>query len=286
MVMSFIIILMFILLVNAAVAGMTSLACLDCLTTDAQYLKELVDNKFDFLKLKTSRIFVPTDHWAARSGRHLLRATDLKMGIHFNAIDTPALLVDCLLANFESCVYCLHPTTNNMIDPELLRTSWDVMESRKLAQSEANIRFSTIDPIIKGIARATGTVVALEASIKGSDSLTANPTAAGSSNIDTPNQQKQLSNKIIPDYTFYSLENISGSELTSVCALVEVKRKACFNDDAVCQTIGYYIARKQSKQRSTNNGQSSVLNANNGFILYYYPRFLPIPTIGNSILRG
>ena len=141
-----------------------------------------------------------------------------------------------------------------------------------MAQSEANIRFSTIDPIIKGIARATGTVVAVEASIKGSDSLTANPAAdTVSSNIDTPNQQKQLSNKIIPDHTFYSLEYIRGSELTSVCALVEVKRKACFNDDAVCQTIGYYIARKQSKQRSTDDGQSSVLNANNGFILYYYP---------------
>jgi hypothetical protein len=127
-------------------------------------------------------------------------------------------------------------------------------------------------------------VVAAEASIRGSDTLTANPAAATvSSNFDTPNQQKKLSRNIIPDYTFYSLEFVSGSELTSVCALVEVKRKASFNDDAVCQTIGYYIARKQSKQRSTDNGQSSVLN---GFILYYYPRYLPFPTIGNSILRG
>ena len=29
-----------------------------------------------------------------------------------------------------------------------------------------------------------------------------------------------------------------------MCALVEVKKKASFNDNAVCQTIGYYIARK------------------------------------------
>ena len=110
-------------------------------------------------------------------------------------------------------------------------------------------------------------MVAAEASIRGSDTLTANPAAATvSSNFDTPNQQMQLSRNIIPDYTFYSLEFISGSELTSVCALVEVKRKASFNDDAVCQTIGYYIARKQSKQRSTDNGQSSVLNADSFFI--------------------
>ena len=108
----------------------TSPACLGCLTTDAQYLKELVDNKFDLLKLKNSRIFVPTDHWATRRpSRHLLRATDLKMEKHFHAIATPALLVDRLFSNFESCVP-LHPITK--IDPELLRTSWDVMESRKL----------------------------------------------------------------------------------------------------------------------------------------------------------
>ena len=28
----------------------------------------------------------------------------------------------------------------------------------------------------------------------------------------------------------------------AVCGLVEVKKRACFDDDAVCQTIGYYIA--------------------------------------------
>ena len=107
------------------------------MTTDAQYWKELVDDKFDFLKLKNSRIFVPTDDWettrsADRSS--LLRATDLKMEKHFNAITTPVLLVDRLLSNFESCVatYPPHSMTNDKIDPELLQTSLDVMESRKL----------------------------------------------------------------------------------------------------------------------------------------------------------
>jgi hypothetical protein len=55
---------------------------------------------------------------------------------HFNAIATPALLVDRLLSNFKSCVptYPPHPMTNVKIDPELLRTSLDVMESRSMYQ--------------------------------------------------------------------------------------------------------------------------------------------------------
>ena len=70
----------------------------------------------------------------------------------------------------------------------------------------------------------------------------------------TPDYQHNLSQKSIPDYTFYSLA--SGISRKAVCGLVEVKKRACFDDNAVCQTIGYHVAEKfgdSQRVKSSNN---------------------------------
>ena len=101
------------------------------------------------------------------------------------------------------------------------------------------MRFTTIDPIVKGIVRATQTVVASEVSVLSTDSEITSLQYA--SLEETPQEQRNLSRNIIPDYTFYSLA--SRRSMKAVCGLVEVKKSACFNDNAICQTIGYYITK-------------------------------------------
>ena len=101
-------------------------------TTDVEYWRGLVENQFDFLDLKSSRIFIPTDDWTRHLNRRTsLRATDLRMEKHFEAMNTPRLLVSNLLESFERCSPI--PSQKNHIDTELLRISLDVMETRKLA---------------------------------------------------------------------------------------------------------------------------------------------------------
>ena len=106
--------------------------------------------------------------------------------------------------------------------------------------------FTTIDPIVKSIARATQTVVASEVSVSSSDSqvISQEVTSLQQQNTldKTPTTgQLDVSRNIVPDYTFYSLAQ--GGSKKYVCGLVEVNKKQFFNDNAVCQTIGYYIAQ-------------------------------------------
>ena len=72
--------------------------------------------------------------------------------------------------------------------------------------------------------------------------LEAEDTSAETNISNTPSQQRNLSNNIQADYTFYSLAYLT-SRLV-VCAIVEVKTRRKFNDNAVCQTIGYHLSRK------------------------------------------
>ena len=82
-----------------------------------------------------------------------------------------------------------------------------------------------------------------------SDSETSGPTAT--TIPAAPSRQKNLSRNIIPDYIFYSLA--FSPDLTAVqCGFAEVKKKIHFNDNAVCQTIGYYMARRSGTRRDVD----------------------------------
>ena len=103
------------------------------------------------------------------------------------------------------------------------------------------MRFTTIDPIVKSIARATQTVVASEVSVLSTDSQVTSGILPRQQTLqDAPTGQTQ--GDVSRNYTFYSLAQ--GRSMKYVCGLVEVKKSAFFNDNAVCQTIGYYIAAR------------------------------------------
>ena len=105
--------------------------------------------------------------------------------------------------------------------------------------NEAEVRLSIVDPIVKGITRCMNTVVAAKVRVSSSDNSSG--TSTSQSNLSTtPDQQRSLSRNIIPDYTFYSLAYSDNQ--TPVCGIAEVKKRAHFDDNTVCQTIGYYIA--------------------------------------------
>ena len=106
--------------------------------------------------------------------------------------------------------------------------------------NEAEVRLSIVDPIVKGITRCMSTVVAAEVRVSSSDNSSGNTSTPQSSLSTTPDQQRSLSRIIIPDYTFYSLAYSDNQ--TPVCGIAEVKKRAHFDDNTVCQTIGYYIA--------------------------------------------
>lgn len=83
--------------------------------------------------------------------------------------------------------------------------------------SEAEVRMSLTDPIIKGIMRCTNTAVATEEPIsKQPSAATSHPS---SSTMATPTQQKTVSRDIVPDYAIHLLH--CGSRFP-VIALVEL----------------------------------------------------------------
>ena len=103
------------------------------------------------------------------------------------------------------------------------------------------MRFHVTDPILKGILRCTDCVVAAEERIQKPSS-----TSQTGASIDTPSQQKSMSEGIIPDYTIYLLSHGVSENRMPVIGIVEVKRKEDFNNKAVCQTIGYHIVSRVS----------------------------------------
>ena len=70
--------------------------------------------------------------------------------------------------------------------------------------------------------------------------------------METPSQQKSMSEGIIPDYTIYLLSHGFGGGKMPVIGIVEVKRKEDFNDKAICQTIGYHIVSRVSNIKQSN----------------------------------
>ena len=56
-------------------------------------------------------------------------------------------------------------------------------------------------------------------------------------------QQKSVSEDVIPDCKLFKIESDGGS---NVVTIIEVKTRANFNDDSVCQTIGYHMASRVS----------------------------------------
>ena len=110
--------------------------------------------------------------------------------------------------------------------------------------TEAEVRVGVIDSIVKGLARCTNTVLACEVSVKSSDAIDSSvklASATASATItDTPQEQQNVSQHIVPDYTFYTLSE----KEKCVCGIVEVKRKTMFHNDSVCQTIGYHLASR------------------------------------------
>ena len=57
-----------------------------------------------------------------------------------------------------------------------------------------------------------------------------------------PVQQYTISIDIVPDYRLYLVS--SCTKQYPVVAIVEVKQKSHFNDRAICQAIGYYLASR------------------------------------------
>ena len=102
--------------------------------------------------------------------------------------------------------------------------------------------FNTIYPIVKAIARVTQTMVASEVSVSSSDSQVISQGVTSFQPKTPTTGLLDVSRNIVPDYTFYSLAQNAGKKY--ICGLVEVKKKKFFNDHAVCQTIGYYIAQR------------------------------------------
>ncbi len=62
--------------------------------------------------------------------------------------------------------------------------------------TEAEVRLGIVDPVIKGLARCTGTTLAAEVSVSRSDTMDDSLQASMST---TPKQQKTLSMNIVPD---------------------------------------------------------------------------------------
>ena len=70
--------------------------------------------------------------------------------------------------------------------------------------------------------------------------------------METPSQQKSMSEGIILGYTIYLLSPGFGGGKMPVIGIVEVKRKEDFNDKAICQTIGYHIVSRVSNIKQSN----------------------------------
>lgn len=111
------------------------------------------------------------------------------------------------------------------------------------SMNEAEVRFSVVDAIVKYLMQCSNTLLATEMSVHSSEAniLTSNlpPTT-----LDTPTQQKHLSANVVPDYTFFSLTYRRTNK--RVCGIAEVKSHKNFDDNAVCQTVGYHISRRVS----------------------------------------
>ena len=120
--------------------------------------------------------------------------------------------------------------------------------------TEAKVRFTVVDAIIKGIRRCTQTMVTAEVSVQNLEkedisTCPPNPT-------EMPQQQKTLSCDIGPDYTFYSLSNTISKAL--VCTLVEVKKRKLFKDHALCQTIVYQLSLRVTVKGTYNKSQTDM----------------------------
>lgn len=105
------------------------------------------------------------------------------------------------------------------------------------AFTEAEVRFAIVDSIVKRIVQCTDTFISAEATMSADDNETGLPSMSR-----TPSKQKSVSRNVQTDYSMYSLTADSSSP--PVCVIIEVKTKKSFNDNAVCQVIGYRLARK------------------------------------------
>ena len=109
--------------------------------------------------------------------------------------------------------------------------------------SEAEVRFSVVDPILKGICKFTMSLISLEEAVCDSDA-TIHSEDSSVSTLLTPSYQKQTSKRVLPDYTVYFIT--SQISKAPVILLTEVKKKKKFNDDSIVQAIGYYTASRES----------------------------------------
>ena len=110
--------------------------------------------------------------------------------------------------------------------------------------TEAEVRFSVVDPLLKGICKFTKSLISLEEAVCDSDA-TIHGEGSSMSTLSTPSYQKQTSKRALPDYTVYFI-SASAISKAPVILIAEVKKKKKFNDDSIVQTIGYYIASKES----------------------------------------
>ena len=129
--------------------------------------------------------------------------------------------------------------------------------------SEAEVRFSVTDPIIKGICRCTGTAIAAEEPLSRGEAENTSATSEEPSTpqgvMETPSHQKDVSRDIVPDYTIYFLASRDRDGSIPVIGMVEVKRKEHFDDRSICQTIGYHVARHSLTTRVDLEGDSSIV---------------------------
>lgn len=124
---------------------------------------------------------------------------------------------------------------------------------------ESDVRFSVIDPIVKGICRCTHSYYETE------DPVTSESTNLGP----IPEYQEKSSVKSIQDYTIYKVFlNVHCRVL-----LIEAKTQASFNKNAVAQTIGYYIATTESTAREDGSILSpmAVLMSDNQYRVIFFP---------------
>ena len=122
---------------------------------------------------------------------------------------------------------------------------------------EAEVRLTVTGSIVKGICRLTGCVFAAEESVSKCDRCIAGRhlDLGGSSLQNTPQQQKSVSEDVIPDYKLFKIESKGGS---NVVTIIEVKTRTNFND-SVCQTIGYHMAsRVSTANEETKNPYPSL----------------------------
>ena len=144
------------------------------------------------------------------------------------------------------------------------------------------------DSIVKGICRLTGCVFAAEESVAKGDRRNAGRHSDLSVPFrpKTPQQQKSVSEDVIPDYKLFKIESDGCS---NVVTITEVKTRANFNDDSVCQTIGYHMAsRVSSVSEETLRPYPSIMICETRARLIFFPfmheRLLCMEAVVSDIL--